>query len=116
MKIYVHTTSGGKTLFDLISDLQTKTIFVTVVELLQMNGLDELSIRPLVKTTRPPLWEIRVDRNGKFVRFHYFVDSDGCINICNVVEKKKNKAQQKDLDTSLKRKKNMVKGINRVEV
>lgn len=116
MTTYVYATAGGKTLFDSISDSQVKVVFKNIAKIIKESGLAELTVKPLVKNTKPPLWEIKVDRNRKFIRLHYFIDDDGCINICNVIEKKKNKAQEKDIQTSLKRMMSMREKKQRREV
>ena len=106
MKIFMYRTSGGKDLLKKISR-EVKPVVLTILLGLQEDGVKNFSVKPIDKNISPTLYEIK--KNG--VRVFYHIDKyDKSINITYITEnKQKNKTEQKDKKTAVKREKRMLK-------
>lgn len=80
---------------------------LTILLGLQEDGVKNFSVKPIDKNISPTLYEIK--KNG--VRVFYYIDKyDKSINITYITEnKQKNKTEQKDKKTAVKREKRMLK-------
>lgn len=110
MRIGVYKTSGGKDIV-LGTNYSPEGLakILTILQILQDEGLDRLVVRTVDKNSKPKLLEIK--RDG--VRVFYF-QQDGNVYITHIVEnKQKNKTEANDKKLAVDRIKRMLDDTER---
>ncbi|MDI9349900.1 MAG: type II toxin-antitoxin system RelE/ParE family toxin [Candidatus Symbiobacter sp.] len=89
------------------ADIQAR--FYRIVELIEQAGLEQVH-EPYVKHIEGPLWEMRMKGKDGIARAFYVTKSSYRVIVVHVFSKKTQKTPRREINTALKRYKEMTNG------